>query len=177
MKVYRYCPNCSKKISKKSPNLYVCSHCNYHLYENPRPTNGLLVENENGEILLVKRKYKPKKGFWDVPGGFVDIGETLEESMLREIKEELGVKVKNLRYLISTPDRYLYKEVNYHTICFFFTGKVNTNDLKVKSDITEIKFFSKNNMPYDRMAFSGMKKAIKYYLSSLNQSNRSPKTK
>ena len=120
--MYTYCPKCSNKISKIQENLYVCNKCGFHLYENPRPTNGLIIENEKGEILLVKRKNDPKKDYWDVPGGFVDIGETLEESMIREIKEELGVRVKDLRYVISAPDKYLYKVVNYHTICFFFMG-------------------------------------------------------
>ena len=176
MVFFKYCPNCKAKI-KKSNRLIDCTSCGFRFYLNPVPTNGLIVQNEKGEILLVKRKSNPKKGFWDVPGGFVDFGETLEESMIREIKEELGVKVKDLRYLISTPDRYLYKVVNYHTLCFFFTGKVKARNLKAKSDITEIKFFPKNNIPYAKIAFSGAKKAIKYYLSSFNQPDNSPKTK
>jgi len=161
----KYCPNCKAKI-KLSNRLIDCTKCGFRFYLNPVPTNGLIVQNEKGEILLVRRKHKPKKGFWDVPGGFVDFGETLEESIIREIKEELGVKVKDLCYLTSTPDRYLYKAINYQTICFFFTGKVNSKVLKAKDDITEIKFFPQNNIPYGRIAFSGGKKAIKKYLSS-----------
>lgn len=175
--MYKYCPLCSKKITKKSENLFICNFCGFHLYENPRPTNGLIAENKKGEILLVKRKDNPKKGFWDVPGGFVEIGETLEESFIREIREELGDEPKNLFYLTSTADRYLYKGINYHTICFLFTGKVNPKKIKVHDDITEIKFFPKNKIPYDRIAFAGVKVGLKLYLSSPNQPEKTPKTK
>ena len=174
--MFTFCPSCSKKITKKSENLFICEYCDFHLYENPRPTNGLIAENENGEILLVKRKDHPKKGYWDVPGGFVDPEETLEESFQREIKEELNAEVKNLKYLTSTVDRYLYKGINYHTICFIFTGKVDQNKITVHDDITEIKFFPKNKIPFDGIAFVGVKKGIKFYLSALKQSNPTPKS-
>jgi len=124
------------------------------------------VQNEKGEILLVRRKHKPKKGFWDVPGGFVDFGETLEESFQREIQEELGVKPKNLCYLLSTADRYLYKGINYHTLAFLFTGTVNRKKIKVHDDITEVKYFPKNKIPFNRIAFEGVKRGIRYFLSN-----------
>lgn len=174
---YHFCPRCSKKLTKKSNSLYICTNCSFHLYENPRPTNGLIAENEKGEILLVKRKFDPKKGYWDIPGGFVNIGETLEESYVREIKEELGVIVKDLRYLTSTADRYLYKGNNYYTLGFIFTGNVEENKLQIHDDISEIKFFPGDKIPFDRIAFEGVKKGIKFYLSSFNQSNGSPKSK
>lgn len=161
---FRYCPNCSKKITKKSQNFYECLHCGFHFYENPKPTNGLITENAEGEILLVKRRDDPKKGYWDIPGGFIDLGENFEESVQREIREELGVKVHNLKYFMSVTDRYLFKGNNYHTICFIVTGKINTHKIKIKSDISGINFFPKNKLPLDRIAFPGVEKIIKEYL-------------
>ena len=174
---YLFCPRCSKRITKKSESLYICNSCDFHLYENPRPTNGLIAENEKSEILLVKRKDDPKKGYWDVPGGFVDPEESLEESFVREIKEELGVEPKNLSYFMSTPDRYLYKGVNYYTLCFLFTGKVNTRKITVNDEITEVNFFPKDKIPYERIAFKGVKIGLKKYLSSLDESKSSPEAK
>lgn len=170
--MYTFCPRCSKKLSKNSESLFICNNCGFHLYENPRPTNGLIAKNNKGEILLVKRKDEPKKGFWDIPGGFVEIEETLEESFHREIKEELGVEVKNLQYLVSTADRYLYKGANYHTLCFIFTGEVDVKNLKSQDDITEINFFPKDQIPFDQIAFEGVKKGIKFYLYSFAQKNQ-----
>ena len=165
MVFFKYCPNCKAKI-KKSNRLIDCTSCGFRFYLNPVPTNGLIVQNEKGEILLVKRKSNPKKGFWDVPGGFVDFGETLEESFQREIQEELGVKPKNLCYLLSTADRYLYKGINYHTLAFLFTGTVNRKKIKVHDDITEVKYFPKNKIPFSRIAFEGVKRGIRYFLSN-----------
>lgn len=167
---YIYCLRCSKQLTKKSESLYVCNNCGLHLYENPRPTNGLISENEKGEILLVKRKDNPKKGYWDVPGGFVDINETLEESMRREIKEELEVELRDLEYFTSTKDRYLYKGLNYYTLAFLFTGKVDSNKIIPRDDITEIKFFPKNKIPFSKLAFKGVKIGLIKYLSSFKQS-------
>lgn len=175
--MYKYCPNCSHKLTKKSKNLFICNNCGFHLYENPRPTNGLIAENEKGEILLVKRLYPPKKGFWDVPGGFADIEETMEESLKREIREELGVELNNLRYFTSTVDRYLYKGMNYYTLCFHFTGNVNSKKIIPHDDISEVKFFPKDKIPFNRIAFEGVKTGLKMYLSSFHQSESTKNSK
>ena len=181
---FKYCPNCKAKIklsnrpASPAGRLIDCTFCGFHFYINPAPTNGLILENEKGEILLVKRKYPPKKGYWDIPGGFVDFGETIEESLRREIKEELEIDITDLKYFTSTADRYLFKGVDYHTLCFVFLGKfVGKKNLSPSDDIDEIKFFSKNNLPFDRLAFPGLIGVYKNYLSSFHQSNRSPKTK
>ena len=174
IKKINYCPNCAHKIDKQSDHLYICQLCSFHFYENPRPTNGLLVENEKGEILLVKRKIAPKKDFWDIPGGFVALDETIEESLIREIREELGANPKDIKYLTSLPDKYLYKGFHFHTLCFVFVGRVNTDELKPHDDISELKFFPKNKIPFRKIAFEGVKKSINIYLSSFDKSKGSP---
>lgn len=174
---FKYCPNCKANI-KVYNRLIDCTSCGFHFYFNPSPTNGLILENEKGEVLLVKRKYLPKKGYWDIPGGFIDFRETLEESLEREIREELGIEITNLKYFASTADRYLYKGINYHTLGFILLAKTkDINKISPHDDIAEIKFFNRNNFPINRLAFSKLKEVFKKYLSSFNQSNRSPKTK
>ena len=174
---FKYCPNCKTNV-KVSNRLIDCTDCGFHFYFNPSPTNGLILENEKGEVLLVKRKYPPKKGYWDIPGGFVDFEETIEESLEREIKEELGIEISHLKYFASTSDRYLFRDINYHTLCFVFLAKAITNqDLSPSDDITEIKFFHKDNIPIDKLAFVSLKEVFIKYLSSFKQSNYPPKTK
>ena len=58
-------------------------------------------------LLLIERKNDPGKGLYDLPGGFVDYGETLEQGMKRELKEEIGIAPKNLKYYSSKPKQYL----------------------------------------------------------------------
>ena len=126
----------------------------------------------------IKRKYPPKKGYWDIPGGFVDFDETLEASLRREIKEELAIDISNFKYFTSTADRYLFKDINYHTLCFVFLAKLNEKEnFSPRDDITEIKFFRKNNFPIHKLAFPGLKVVFKKYLSSFKQSPRSKNRK
>lgn len=163
--MYTYCPQCGGKLITQDPQVYICSECSFHFYQNPKPTNGLIAENEQGEILLVKRAFEPGKGLWDIPGGFIDSGETLEQSMQREIKEELGVVVKNLQYFNSYPDLYTYQDVTVSTLVFMMIGTVDPAALKAADDVSEVKFFPKDNLPWDQMAFKSMQQTLKDYLT------------
>lgn len=109
----------------------------------------------------------PKKGWWDLPGGFLDYKETIEESLIREVKQELNVNFKNfnLNYLGSFVDKYFYKGINYQTICFIFYTKISQKlNFQPEDDVSEIKFFSKEKIPWEKIAFEGIKKALKDYL-------------
>lgn len=164
-----FCIRCGKSLNKKNKNLYVCFSCGYHHYVNPIATNGVIFENKDEDILFVKRKYDPKKNCWNVPGGFVNIDETIEESAVREIKEELGIEISptRLRYFASGCDRYRYKGENYHVLAFVFTydDKIN-GGFSLSDDVCEYRFFGKNEIPFDLIAFPGIKSAVKKYLSS-----------
>ncbi len=165
MNSFKYCPNCKTKI-KLSNRLIDCTNCGFHFYINPATTNALIIENINSEVLLVKRKFQPKKGYWDLPGGFVDFDESMEESVKREIKEELGIIINEIRYFISIPDRYLYKRFNYHTLCFIFISKAGSEKLTPTDDITEVSFFKKTELPFSRIAFKGIKYALRLYIGN-----------
>src|SRR3954462_13276808 len=110
--MYKFCPKCGHQADKKSEYLLVCPNCGYDFYINPAGTNAVIIENSKGEILLVTRKFDPMKGYLDLPGGFIEVGESLEESALRELKEELGIEILNVKYFGSYPDEYLYQGVN-----------------------------------------------------------------
>ncbi len=166
---FKYCPNCKNKLDYKSNRLIVCSSCDFHFYINPALTNAVIFENKKGKILLVKRKFEPFVDFWDLPGGFVDYNESSEESTIREIEEELKIKIKNIKYFCSFPDIYPYKGFDYHTLCFFYTYKLSRKqeeNLKYSDDISGFKFFKKDEIPYRKLAFKGLEYAIKLYLNS-----------
>lgn len=162
--MFTYCPKCAGALKIISEDLQTCTQCGFHLYNNPKATNALIIENEKGKILLAKRAIEPQIGQWDLPGGFINAGETLEESMQREAKEELGVNVTNLQYFASYTDTYLYQEVVFPTLVFILTGKVNTAQLTAKDDISQIKFFDKNKIPFEDVAFESVTQALKDYL-------------
>ncbi len=162
---------------KKSLNFYVCSRCDFHHYENPRPTNAVILENEKGEILLVKRAHPPKKNWWDLPGGFVGFNESFEEGAQRELKEELGISVSTLHYVNSHHNLYLYKGLYYHTLCVTFSARLPKQTMTPKDDVASLQFFKKDSIPFNRIAFAAVKKGLQVYLSSFHQSNKAEKTK
>ncbi len=162
--VFKFCPQCQKSI-KKTNRLIQCQYCHFNFYLNPVPTNGLILENNNGEILLVKRKFPPKKDYWDIPGGFINFKETVEESLVREIKEELGINLNNFVYFSSCYDNYLYKKINYQTLCLIFVKKNFQGEIITNDDISQAKFFKKSEINFKKIAFKGIAKALKNYLT------------
>jgi len=105
-----FCPFCGNPVAELEwegrPRRY-CRHCRLPLYDNPVPAVCAVVCNEAGRILLVKRKIAPRRGEWCLPGGFMELGETPEEAVLRELSEETGLtgEVAGLLGLEATPNR------------------------------------------------------------------------
>lgn len=164
---YKFCPKCGNEAERKLPNLLVCKNCGYNFYLNPASTNAVILENPKGEILLVKRKFEPMKGALDLPGGFVEPGESLEASAIREIKEELGVDLAEIKYFGSYPDEYLFQGVNIKTLGFVLTAKIgleNSAALTPSDDVSEAQFYKKEALPIQEVAFSSLKQALIDYL-------------
>jgi len=104
--------------------------------------DGVIIKN--GKVLLIKRRNEPFKGRWALPGGFVEYGETVEDAVLREVKEETGMdaEIKKLVGVYSDPSR----DPRGHTISivFLLEGK---GDVMAGDDAVEAKFFDLNELP------------------------------
>ncbi|MHB1864972.1 MAG: NUDIX hydrolase [Candidatus Saccharimonadales bacterium] len=156
-KAYRYCPRCGKNF-KVGQQYLECEACGLHYYINPKACTGVALYNSEQEFLLVRRAVDPMKGFWDLPGGFVDEDENLEESARRELQEELGIKVGDLSYVCSCKDRYVYQDIEFSTIGILFLAKLKGDEkFKPDDDIDYCEFFKLEDMPMDRIAFPSIK--------------------
>ncbi|NQU68229.1 MAG: NUDIX hydrolase [Candidatus Marinimicrobia bacterium] len=85
-----FCSNCGKKnlfSNRDGRDRYHCPDCGTIHYENPKPTATLICP-KGDDILLVKRAFEPAKRYWSLPGGFVELNETIEGAAQRELKEE-----------------------------------------------------------------------------------------
>ncbi|MCF6171584.1 MAG: NUDIX hydrolase [Bacteroidales bacterium] len=124
-------------------------------YAYPRPalTVDAVVFRESGmlmEVLLIRRKNPPYSGSWALPGGFVEMDESLEEAVHRELFEETGVKDLHLRQLqaFSTPGR----DPRGHTISVVFWGVLEKNqEILAGDDAKEVAWFDLNRLP--KLAF------------------------
>ena len=110
--------------------------------------SGACIINEDGEILLQKRS--EHDDIWGLPGGAVEIGESIEESAIREIKEETGLDI-SIEYLIGVYSKYFTEYPNgdkAQSICYFFKGNVTRGDLNIdKKETFDLKYFPKDKLP------------------------------
>ena len=160
MQAFKYCPRCSNTF-KQENGVLVCTSCGLHFYNNPKPCTSVVFVNSKGEYLLVKRAVDPKKGWWDIPGGFVEDGETFEQSAKREVKEELGLTVDDLQYFGSFYDKYLYQNIVYSTLAVVYTAKLPDGTITPDDDVADYAFFKPNEIPLDRLAFPSMIETFK----------------
>lgn len=157
---FTFCPQCAGAFEKKQDHLY-CPHCTLKYYVNPRPTNAVILRNEKDQLLLVKRKHEPKQGMWDLPGGFININETVEKSVHREINEELNIHISDIIYRCSFYDTYEFGGVRAYTLCLLFEAKmIDPENLKASDDAASIEFFSPQDIPFDHIAFDPMRDAL-----------------
>jgi ADP-ribose pyrophosphatase YjhB (NUDIX family) len=120
---------------------------------------------------LVRRATDPFKHYWDLPGGFVEVNESVEESIVRETKEETGIDLdpKSLKLFMTTWDRYLYKGIKDYTLGLIYSGKLNKSDKPIPADdVSEAKFFSYDQIPWEEIAFDSIRMILKRYFSESN---------
>lgn len=163
---YKFCPICAEEFKLSAENLLTCQKCQFRYYISPKPCNACILENEKGEILVVRRAIDPGKGLLDLPGGFVDLNETGEAAMIREIKEETGLDIKEINYFGSYPERYLYSGVNNFLLAMSFYGKVSSQEkLAAIDDVAESFFVAKSKIRLEDFAFESIRSFIKDYLA------------
>ena len=131
---FLFCPVCgSKTFNVHNFKSKQCEACGFTYYANPSSATAAFILNERGELLVARRGKEPAKGTLDLPGGFVDMNETVEDGMRREIQEETGLLVSELHYLFSIPNLYLYSDMLIHTIDMFYEVHVG-NDVNPIAD-------------------------------------------
>ncbi len=121
-----FCPECGGKNIQTLRNgqKWLCPDCGFDLYNNVASAVGLLIQNQNGEMLFEVRAKEPRKGFLAFPGGFTNADETGEQAAIRECLEETGVEPKEVKYLCSFPNTYEYRTIVYKTCDMFFTARL-----------------------------------------------------
>jgi ADP-ribose pyrophosphatase YjhB (NUDIX family) len=162
--ILKYCPRCSGPAVLADSRKIVCAGCGFVIYLNTAAAVAGLIFDGDGRLMAVRRNEEPRAGKLDLPGGFVDFDETGEEALAREVREELGMVVRDIKYYRSIPNKYLYRDVLYHTLDLFFKcrfddgvdNKINTND-----EIKEIVYKFPKDIGEDEIAFDSMRKLVK----------------
>jgi ADP-ribose pyrophosphatase YjhB (NUDIX family) len=138
------------------------------LYHNIAAAVALVFTFED-KILFTVRNAEPDKGKLDLPGGFIDPGETAEEAACREVEEELGLKInqRNLRYITTSPNNYLYKNVAYRTMDIFYECPLLSDSVAImaKDEIQDLVWLKRNEIDLDSIGFISIKKVISEWFS------------
>ncbi len=116
---------------------------------------------------MLIRARDPGQGKYGLPGGFVDSGETLEDSLVREVREETGLRVTKLEYLCSFPNSYTYREVAVDVLDAFFVCEVESfEDLRAQPEEVDSFYIGvPTKEVLGRMAFESNRRAIELFLA------------
>jgi ADP-ribose pyrophosphatase YjhB (NUDIX family) len=161
--LFRFCPRCGspRSVANQGHSPLKCHACSLVFHFNPTVAAAALVFDPEGRILLIRRAKDPSAGKLGVPGGFIDIGESAEEGLRREVLEEVGLEIDQLRFLTSFPNSYHYREVTYPVVDLYFTAvAVNPALARPLDAVVGIEWLHPGDVQDDDIAFPSMKVAI-----------------
>ena len=159
---FHYCPRCGRPLAadaKQTASLE-CGVCGFRFYFNAGSAVAAFVRREDGRWLFIRRAKEPGRGKLAPAGGFVDIGETAESAVRRELREEVGVTLATVTFLCSQPNAYLYRDVTYPTLDLFFIATLAAgSEPQVLDEVTSVGWFKENEVAADDLAFPSMQAA------------------
>jgi ADP-ribose pyrophosphatase YjhB (NUDIX family) len=155
----RFCPRCAQPAQVAYPRSITCPHCGYGAYYNPKPVAAAIPLTPAGEIILLRRAFDPGKGLWTFPGGFVDLGETVQQAAHRETTEELGIAIElgALVGVYSRPDSRI-------VLIVFAAG--TTDEPTTTDEASEVRSFQAAELPWDELAFWSTREALRDFLDA-----------
>lgn len=160
-----YCSECGNSVTEQIPEgdnrlRFVCIQCQVVHYQNPKVVTGCLPFHED-KVLLCKRAIAPRSGYWTLPAGFLENGETAAEGALRETMEEANAnaEVLDLYTLFSLP--------HISQIYMFYRARLIDLDFHPGIESLDTRLFSESEIPWQELAFPVITETLKHYFSDL----------
>lgn len=161
--LFRFCPRCAapRPAENVGQTPLRCNGCGFTFYFNPTVAGACYVFDSQGRVLTIRRAKEPSAGKLGVPGGFIDFGESAEDGMRREVREEVGVEITNVRFLVSHPNLYHYRDVIY-PVCdlYFAADAVNPEAARPLDAVAAIEWRHLADLPDEELAFDSMRVAL-----------------
>ncbi|KWI87961.1 ADP-ribose pyrophosphatase [Burkholderia ubonensis] len=159
----KFCSVCGHEVIARIPpgdnrERFVCDQCGTIHYQNPRNVVGT-VPVWGEQVLLCRRAIEPRYGFWTLPAGFMEMGETTAEAAARETLEEAGarVEVQNLFTLLNVP--------HVHQVHLFYLARLVDSAFEAGEESLEVKLFDEADIPWDEIAFPTVSQTLRFFFA------------
>jgi len=158
----KFCSRCGGGIVRALPpndtrHRHVCAACGAVHYENPRVVAGCIPE-WNGRVLLCRRAIEPRAGLWNLPAGFMETGETVAETAVRETGEEANARVELLGlYSIMTLP-------HISQVYFMFRARLLDGEFSAGHETEEARLFEPDGIPWDQLAFPTVHHTLRFFV-------------
>ena len=158
---FKHCKACGSPITYSVPpddnrERATCGSCGAIHYENPLNVVGTLPV-WNDQVLLCRRNIEPRHGFWTLPAGFMELGETTAAGALRETDEEAGARIE-MQALFT-----LLNVVRVGQVHFFYRARLLDTDFAPGPETIEARLFHENEVPWDELAFPTVRETLRRF--------------
>lgn len=159
----KFCSQCGNRVHQVIPEgdnrlRFVCEHCTCIHYQNPNIVAGCLPV-WGDQVLLCRRAIEPRYGFWTLPAGFMENGETLEQAACRETDEEACARVRDLRLYT------LFDLPHISQVHVFFRAELADLNFAAGSESLETRLFKQSEIPWSDLAFPTVGRTLECYFA------------
>ncbi len=162
-----FCSNCGNKVATRIPSgddkpRHVCDDCGTIHYRNPLMVIGAIAEWED-KILLCKRAIEPRLGYWTLPAGFMELGESAGQAAIRETLEEANARVEltGLYTMLSVP--------HVNQVHIFFRARLLDLDFGPGMESLEVALFEEKDIPWESLSFRTVTTTLRHYFVDRGQ--------
>jgi 8-oxo-dGTP pyrophosphatase MutT (NUDIX family) len=161
--VFKFCPKCGRQeFVPDTEKSLKCGNCGFRYFINMNAAVATIIRNDKNEVLFTVRKHEPAAGLLDLPGGFVDLGETAEEALKREVFEELNLTIDTIEFAGTFTNKYVYGEIEYQTLDLVFTcTALSLSNIRVDDDVSGYTFKDPAIVLPEEIGLESIKRIIK----------------
>lgn len=163
----KFCSNCGEQVIQRIPEgdsrpRYVCEHCDTIHYQNPNIVAGV-VPVWGEKVLLCRRAIEPRLGYWTLPAGFMENGESVEQAARRETLEEACAEVEDLQLysMIDVP--------HINQVHIFYRSNLVKPEFAAGIESLEVKLFDEADIPWSELAFQTVRRTLECFFRDRRQ--------
>lgn len=165
----KFCTWCGNNLKDASAGHKQCASCGVSEFSNPKAGVLAVITNEKREVLCAVRAHAPGVGKYDMPGGFIDAAESAEEALVRELKEELDLDIKesDLQFIFTYHNLYTYDDITQNVLDVCFSVQIPSSaKLCATDDVASVTWVPIAEIDYDNLWSPLMSERLKQYFAA-----------